>query len=112
MWAEVVRCLEKRMHVWVLGGGRGDCLVVDRLDHRPGRGERRAEVVRNRGDQLPAAGFERPLTLKRLLQLLSHLVKSGGELAYFIRSVAGPPGLEIPLRPTHPGPPRRAPPPR
>jgi hypothetical protein len=47
--------------------------VLQRLEHRLDRGERRAEIVARPGDELPAG-------IEQLLQLCRHLVERKGEL--------------------------------
>jgi len=61
----------------------GGDAVLERLCHGPDARQRRAQVVAGPGDQLPAAGLERPLALAGLLQphaRLGQLPVQGGHL--------------------------------
>ena len=57
-----------------------DDAVVDRLDHQPQGGHRRAQVVGDRGDQVPARGLGRVAPALLLVERVDHRVGRVGEL--------------------------------
>ena len=78
---EVVGLLAEPAVVAVDGLRVVDDAVLERLGHRPDAGERRAQVVRDPGDELAARRLERAFAPLGLVEAALHLGELGAEPA-------------------------------